>query len=162
MEFDDEQFPNENSICNMQRSYASEIKAMSESKDNQIFEQINWESNSQILNDLAKKAPNNSIREYLLGLIELNQSDKNQLESLLKEKDLTKNPVLNTNQNRNFNQLLRLFIQNETTLLSILTQILVSSSKEVSSAVALIVIRRLEALKIISNFQTREFLFNLI
>ncbi len=163
MEFDDEQLPSESSICNMQHSYANSVSTLSENIDiEKIFNAIDWQQSEQLLLNLTNKAQYSNIKSYIKGLIELNNKDKEQLSATLKIKDITKNPVLNKNYNSSFNQLNRLFLQNETLLLANLTKLLPLVNRGQSEQIVAIIIRRLEALRMLSNFQTRDFLFNLI
>ncbi len=156
MEFNDEQLPNESSICNMRSSYANEISTLSSSKEiDEIINKLDWQSNTQILSNLANHAPNNRIKMYVIGLIELNKADETQLNSTFKITPSRRNPPLNSFGN--FNQTFRIFVRNETSLLSDLSQILLFSSKNESEIVLSIITRRLEALKMLSNFQTSGF-----
>ncbi len=152
MEFDDEQLPNESSISNMQRSYAGNVGILSTQEKTDKLQKLDWQTNTKILSQMAAHAPNNTIRSYIRGLIELNKADEEQILSLFKESLPRKNPVLPPNGN--FNQLFRLFIQNETQLIGELIQISLDSNKETSESIGLILLRRLEALSVLSNFQT--------
>jgi len=163
MEFDDEQLPSESSICNMQNCYANKVSALNENSDiEKTFNAIDWQRNEQLLSNLANRTQSSSVRSYINGLIELDKDDKTNLASALKIKDTTKNPVLNQNLGSSFNQLFRLFIQDETRLLASLIQLIQLANREQSELISSIIIRRLEALSMLSNFQNRDFLFNLI
>ena len=158
MEFNDEQFPNEASICNMQKSYANDVNI---SKTNpelfDILNRINWQENITLLKDLATKAPSNSIHNFIQGLVELDTADQTELFSLYKLDIPRKNPVLNSMANYNFYTIFKAFVKSETELLHSLIELLINSNNTEQSAITSILSRRLEALATLSQFQTNGF-----
>ena len=153
MEFNDEQLPSESSICNMQNSYAQNVSTLSTTSEiDEILNKIDWQSNTQILLNLANRASNTSIRNYILGLIELNQADETQLNNTFKLTPTRRNPPISLN--KSFNQQFKAYVTNETNLLTKLISILLFSNKNESEIVVSIINRRLEALSMLANFQT--------
>ncbi|MBR4270671.1 MAG: hypothetical protein IKQ31_03235 [Clostridia bacterium] len=157
MEFNDEQFPNETSICNMQKSYANDVfisKNNSEILD--ILNSINWQEDTLLLKDLASKAPNESIRNYIMGLVGLNEADQKELYDLFKLDIPRKNPTLNSYINQNYNSVFKAFVKSETNVLNSIIELLVISSSAQTSLTQMLS-RRLEALATLSQFQTNGF-----
>ena len=154
MEFDDEQLPNESSICNMQSSYATNAcSATNETAE--LLDKIDWQANSQILSNMAKHSTSSAIKNYIRGLIELNSADEQQILDVFKHNVARKNPTLSFVGN--YNQLFKHYLENEVNLLTVLIQILTQSNKEQSRPLSSIIIRRLEAMLMLANFQTTSF-----
>ncbi len=158
MEFNDEQFPNETSICNMQKSYANDVeiyKTNSEASD--ILDSIDWQENIILLKDLATKSPSENIKNYIIGLVNLNEADHKELYDLYKLDIPRKNPVLNSFLAQNYTHLFRSFIKSETGLLGHIIELLVISNSTQQNSLTKILARRLEALATLSQLQTNGF-----
>ena len=158
MDFNDEQFPSETSICNMQKGYANDVsisKTNAEIAD--ILSAINWQENSALLQDLANRAPSTNIQNYVSGLVTLNNEDEQELLGLYKIDVPRKNPILNSFRNQNFFSIFRTFVKSETSLLNNLINMLVISNSSQQDVITQILSRRLEALATLSQIQSNGF-----
>ena len=123
MEFNDEQLPNETSMRLMQQGY-TKVKALQNENDSQqnntnsitndfsraqslIASNIDWSGNSQLLSNMCARTQNRSIKNYIRGLIELNNQDKQEINDLYSQNQFRRNPNLTNTTTSNFNSAFR-------------------------------------------------------
>ena len=104
---------------------------------------------------MVNHTQNNLVKQYIDGLIELNQADEKQVLEIFKVTPSRKNPTIG--KTGNYNQLFRYYLKSESSLLSNLVDIMQLANKEQLTLLSKIIARRLEALSTLVNFQTNSF-----
>ena len=166
MEFNDEQLPNENSMRLLQKGYANKVKTLQDEEPAQttqdtsivldtISNNIDWQGNTQLLNILQNRANNRCMRNYIRGLIVLNEQDRNEINGFYTNNGVRRNPNLINNFPTTFNTALRDYIRNEAQLLDDLLQLLQNeTNKTTKTSIYNIIRRRLDALDTLASFMS--------
>lgn len=178
MNFNDEQLPDENSIRQMQRSYAGNIRALQNEENadttapstttspiatdndelNTIANNIDWETNSALLNNLLSRTQNRCMRGFIRGLIPLNEKDRDEINSFYTNNRIRRNPSIIGNMPNIFGVALRDYIRNEAELLDGLVQLLYTETDETrKTSIYNIIRRRLDALDTLASFWSNGF-----
>ena len=178
MNFNDEQLPDENSIRQMQRSYAGNIRALQNEENanntapptttnpiatdndelNTIANNIDWETNLTLLNNLLARTQNRCMRGFIRGLIPLDEKDRDEINSFYTNNRIRRNPSIIGNMPNIFGVALRDYIRNEAELLDGLTQLLYTETDEArKTSIYNIIRRRLDALDTIASFWSSGF-----
>ena len=174
MEFNDEQLPNETSMRLMQQGY-TKVKALQNKNDPQnennnsistdlsraqslIASNIDWNGNSQLLSNMCARTQNRCMKNYIRGLIELNNQDRQEINNLYQQNQFRRNPNLINTTSGNFNSAFRDYVRSETQVLDNLVDLIQSeSTQNTRSTLSNIVRRRLDALDTLASFTTNNF-----
>lgn len=163
MQYNDEQLPNEDSLRKLRRGYATNVSVLQNDADDivntaeqiEIANNIEWQTNELLLNNLVNRAQNRSTRDFICGLIPLNRSDRNEINSYYIEENFRRNPSLAGVLPANFGAGLREYVRAETELLDALVQLLYSETNATRRQnIFNIIRRRLDALDTLASFWT--------
>lgn len=165
MEFNDEQLPNEDSMRKLQQGYTQTISALQNEEIttintdlSEIAGNIEWQRNGQLLNNLAYRTQNRCMRGFICGLIPLNQSDRDEVNSYYVNDNFRRNPSVFGSMATNFASSLRDYIRAETELLDSLVQLLYNETDSTRRQnIYNIIRRRLDALDTLASFWTTTF-----
>ena len=125
---------------------------------NAIANNINWQTNTQLLNNLLSRTQNRCMRSFIRGLIPLNESDRNEINSFYTNTRIRRNPSIVPNVSNTFNGALRDYIRNETELLDGLVELLYTDTdSNRRTSITNIIRRRLDALDTLASFMTGMF-----
>lgn len=165
MNFNDEQLPDDNSMRLLQKGYANKVSTLQNEQDlsntnlnNDIFNNIDWDGNTHLLNIMLSRSPNRCIRGYVKGLISLNEQDRNEINSFYSNNTFRRNPNMINNFPSSFNTALRDYIRNEAQLLDDLLQLFYNeTNQEHRTIIFNIIRRRLDALDTLASFMANGF-----
>lgn len=162
MEFNDEQLPNEDSIRALRQGYSRTISVLQNEGGttadlSEIAGEINWNRADRLLANLASRTQSRCQREYICGLIPLNRSDRDEINSYYITDNFRRNPAVSGSVPANFTASLREYIRAETQILDGLVQLLYEESDAVRRQNILNIIRRrLDALDTLASFSTNS------
>ncbi len=182
MFFNDEKLPSEDSMRLMRQGYAQKVKTLqnegektempsttppttptttNETDDerlNLIASNIDWQTNTQLLNNLLSRTQNRCMRSFIRGLIPLNESDRDEINSFYTNSRVRRNPSIVSNMPSMFNLALRDYIRNESELLDGLVQLLYNENDaNRKTSIYNIIRRRLDALDTLASFLQNGF-----
>ena len=182
-DFDDYKLPDENNMRNLRQGYANlrpafkhKVNALQNEDEtnninntngstnnnlvsdntqaNNLFNNINWSQNRDLLRILSRRATDRCSRNYIQGLIPLNEQDFQELSSYYTNSASPRaNPTMLEGIPNNFNSALREYIRSELELIDSLLQIMfIEDTQERNTAIYNIIRRRLDALDILASF----------
>ncbi len=165
-QFDDFKLPDEKSMLSLQQGYAnkmpfnkvntldSEPTPSTNLQSNTIFNNINWQQNRQLLRLLQNQANNRCARNFIRGIIPLNEQDFEELNGFFANPSLPRlNPIIQTSIPNTFNSALREYIRDDLNLIDSLLQIYFIESEEGRrNSIYNIIRRRLNALDTLASF----------